>query len=164
MSKPELSRIMRLDRIGPNETPHEVVASAAECASLARRFGIPGIVSLTCRFVLRRLPGSVVSAEGLLEARVTRICVATLEAFDAPVRESFRFRFVPEDMLSDSIDPDADDEIPYQHDTIDLGEAAAQQLALALDPYPRKPGARMADVAADPAERRLGNVVNFRRQ
>ncbi len=50
MSRPELSRVVRLDRIGQHATQHEVVASPEERAALARRFDIPGIVSLTCRF------------------------------------------------------------------------------------------------------------------
>jgi hypothetical protein len=33
---------------------------------------------------------------------------------------------------------------------LDLGEAAAEQLALALDPYPRKPDARLLGAAEDP--------------
>ncbi len=32
---------------------------------------------------------------------------------------------------------------------IDLGEALAEQLALALDPYPRKPGAKLPSEASD---------------
>jgi hypothetical protein len=43
---------------------------------------------------------------------------------------------------------------------IDLGEAVAQQLAVALDPYPRAPGAAWpqadtgdADIAAEPVRR-----------
>ena len=32
---------------------------------------------------------------------------------------------------------------------LDLGEAAAEQLGLALDPYPRQPGAELAAAAED---------------
>jgi hypothetical protein len=32
---------------------------------------------------------------------------------------------------------------PLPADAIDLGEAVVQQLAVALDPYPRKPGAEI---------------------
>ena len=42
---------------------------------------------------------------------------------------------------------------PFDGSAIDIGEAAAQQLALALDPYPRAAGASLAGSAdaADPA-------------
>ena len=36
------------------------------------------------------------------------------------------------------------DEIPYEGDRIDLGEATVEQLALGLDPFPRRPGVRAA--------------------
>ncbi|MDB5401383.1 MAG: hypothetical protein JWQ55_3401, partial [Rhodopila sp.] len=35
------------------------------------------------------------------------------------------------------------DEIPFDANLIDLGEAAAEQLGLALDPYPRMPGVEL---------------------
>jgi hypothetical protein len=38
---------------------------------------------------------------------------------------------------------------PLPSDILDIGEAVAQQLSLALDPYPRAPGA----IAGAPAER-----------
>lgn len=163
MSKPELYRPIRIDRIGDRELDHEVIASAAECEALARRFDIPAIRSLTCHFELHHEPGQAVRAAGHLQALVTRICVATLEPFDSRVDEDFRLRFVPETMLSEAIDPEADDEIPFVGDTIDLGEAAAQQLALALDPYPRRPGAEVSAVSPESPRRQLGDAVNFRR-
>ena len=42
-----------------------------------------------------------------------------------------------------SEDPEAPDEIEAEGDSVDLGEAIAEQLALALDPYPRVPGAAL---------------------
>jgi uncharacterized metal-binding protein YceD (DUF177 family) len=76
-----------------------------------------------------------------LRARVVRTCVVTLEDFETLTEERFRVRFVPVGRESDDDDPESDDEIPYTAGMVDLGEAAAEQLALALDPYPRKPGA-----------------------
>ena len=163
MSKPELFRPVRLDRIGPDESQHEVVATPEECEALARRLDIPAIRSLICRFDLRRGPVQSVIAAGYLQACVTRICVATLEPFEMSVKEDFHLRFVPESALSEVIDPEADDEVPYSDETIDLGEAAAQQLALALDPYPHRPGAEIPETSLETTGRRLGDVVNLRR-
>ena len=39
---------------------------------------------------------------------------------------------------------DALDTLPIENGAIDLGEAAAETLALALDPFPRSPGADAA--------------------
>ncbi len=38
---------------------------------------------------------------------------------------------------------------PFVDGTLDLGEAAAEQLALALDPYPRAPDAVLPDMPED---------------
>ena len=60
-------------------------------------------------------------------------------------------RFVVEEQADEDIDPESEDEIVYDGSTIDLGEAATEQLALGLDPYPRKPGATLDDEADAPS-------------
>ncbi len=140
---PELSRPFAIDRMG--EASRVVVeANAEERAAIARRLGIVDVSALTCRFALRRWEGATVQAEGSLRARVTQVCVVSMESFDSDISEDFAVRFVPEGMETDEIDLDAPDEIPYAGAVIDLGEATTEQLALALDPFPRKPGAAIA--------------------
>ena len=55
---------------------------------------------------------------------------------------------MPDGTEAEDDDPEAPDDIPYGGGSIDLGEAAAEQLALALDPYPRRPGAVLAETTA----------------
>ena len=81
-----------------------------------------------------------------MRAKVTQTCVVSLDDFDAPVEEVFQVRFVPVGQETVEMDPEADDEIPFESNVIDLGEAAAEQLGLALDPYPRMPGVEMPAV------------------
>ena len=93
-------------------------------------------------------------AEGALRARVTQVCVVSTDPFEAELSEDFVLCFAPEDEIPDEIDPnDPVDMVPMTGETIDLGEAAAEQLALALDPYPRRPGAEPPwfEEAAPPA-------------
>ncbi|MBV8592269.1 MAG: DUF177 domain-containing protein [Acetobacteraceae bacterium] len=135
---PELHRPVPADQIASQGEEMIVEASAAECAALALRFGLPEVVSLRCRFRLSPASGGAVAALGHLRARVVQVCVVTLEPFEALVEERFSVRFVPEGTETDLIDPEAEDEIPYANGILDLGEASAEQLALALDPYPRK--------------------------
>lgn len=152
---PELSRRLQvrslgLLRLGEIALETSVEATQAECDRLARRLGVPAVASLQCRFRLSGADGAGrVGADGLLQAVLTRTCVATLEDFEARVVESFTVRFVPEaaDEPSDEdgLDLDADDDVPYAGSAIDLGEAAVEQLALAMDPYPRKPGATLPE-------------------
>ncbi len=149
---PELSRPLAVDVVGPGGLAVEVRASATECAALTRRMAIPAVVDLLCRFHLTAIPGAVLFAEGHLQARVVRVCVVTLEEFETLTEERFRLRFVPAGRESDDDDPESDDEIAYTGAAIDLGETAAEQLALALDPYPRKPDAVLPEAANDPVD------------
>jgi uncharacterized metal-binding protein YceD (DUF177 family) len=149
---PEFHHPLSLDRIGPHGLDLAVEASAAACSALAERMNIPAVLALTCAFHLIREGRDTILARGVLRARVTQICVISLEEFDAPVEEVFQVRFVPSGEESDDIDPEADDEIPFDGNTIDLGEAAAEQLGLALDPYPRMPGVEMPEAEAEPED------------
>ncbi len=146
----ELPHPVSLAQIGTPGMAREVVATAAECAAIAARLLIPAVGALSCRFQLTLAQGGMVVAQGTLLARVTQICVVTLEPFEADLHEDFRIRFVPADEIGDPADDllelDADDEVPYHGIHIDLGEAAVEQLALALDPYPRIPGAELPAV------------------
>jgi uncharacterized metal-binding protein YceD (DUF177 family) len=123
-------------------------------AALARRFGLPEIAHLSGQFTLQHERGGVIAAQLALKAHVTQLCVVSNEPFEADIAEATELRFVPAESFSEDEDfgPDsleAPDEIPYENDMIDLGEALAEQLALALDPYPRKPGAELPGEAND---------------
>jgi uncharacterized metal-binding protein YceD (DUF177 family) len=147
---PEFYRPLSLDRIGPQGLDLAVEATPAECAALAVRMNLPAVLALSCVFHLIREGQDVVLARGTLRAKVTQTCVISLDDFDAPVEEVFQVCFVPSGQETDDIDPESDDEIPFEGNVIDLGEAAAEQLGLALDPYPRMPGAEMPAVEDEP--------------
>ena len=150
MMAPELDRKLPLARIPRTGLTETVTASAAECAALAARFALPEIRSLTCRFRLDPLPGGAIAAAGALRAELVQICVASLDPFPVTIAEDFAVRFVPTGRESDDPDPDAVDEIAFAGTVLELGEAAAEQLALALDPYPRKPDPAPEATAAPP--------------
>jgi hypothetical protein len=148
---PELHRPLAVDAIPAGGLDYVVEANDAELAALAVRMRLPALSSFSCRFRLSPDLAGGIMAEGSLEAEVVQTCVVTLEDFAATVAEQFAVRFVPDGMETDDVDPEAIDEIPYAGGVLDLGEAAAEQLALALDPYPRAPGATLPDMA-DPDE------------
>ena len=147
----ELSRLFAVDRMG-EAARMTVEADASEREAVARRLGVQDVASLVCHFRLRRWEGATVHAEGSLAARVTQVCVVSTDSFTTDVAEDFVVHFVPEGTESDSIDLDEPDEIPYAGAVIDLGEATTEQLALALDPFPKKPGAELPGEAEDAPE------------
>lgn len=142
MIAPEFHRPERRSALPAAGKLVEIKASPEECRALAARFGLPEIHELACGFHLRPEAAGTVLAEARLTARVGQVCVISLEVFATTLAEDFAVRFVPEGAESDGVDLDAIDEIAMVGGILDLGEAAAQQLALLLDPYPRAPNAR----------------------
>ncbi len=145
----ELHRPVPADRVGSAGLAVTVEANDAECTALARRMQLPDVLALRCTFRLVRLTSDTVLAEGHLLAEVVQTCVVSLDDFTAMIDERFRVRFVPTGQESDDPDPEADDEIGYAGGALDLGEAAAEQLGLALDPYPRAPGAELPEIETE---------------
>lgn len=150
---PELSRPVRLDTLGELPRALKVEASAEERQALARRFGIVAIHRLVADTMLVRT-GNAVGCEGRLVADVVQACVASGEDVPQSIDEPFLLRFVPETASEASADEEIEldeaelDEVTYSGGAIDVGEAVAQTLALALDPYPRAPDADAALKAA----------------
>jgi len=146
----ELSRPIAVAKIGGSARAIRISATAEECAAVAARMGLPAIRSLECSFILTTEDDGVsVFAEGRLRAAVTQSCVVSAEEFDALVEDAFALRFVPAGTEREDPNPDLPDEIPYEAGTIDLGEAAAEQLGLVLDPYPRMDGATVLTIEDD---------------
>src|SRR5579862_1243799 len=149
---PELHRPFAVDRVGSSGIDVTIQAGPDELAALTRRMGLPAMLSLTCTFHLHHDVAHRLAGHGHLHAEVMQTCVVSLEDFPAIVEEHFTVFFVPPGEETEDEDPAAPDEISYENGVIDLGEAAAEQLALALDPYPRAPGAELPDSANDPEE------------
>jgi hypothetical protein len=99
-----------------------------------------------------------------VEADITQACVVTLEPVTAHIDAPVEGLFLPEDsklgrqgfgaggeILLDAEGPDAPE--TFSGDTIDVGQLAEEFFGLAIEPYPRKPGARLdADEAGDGTE------------
>ena len=140
---PEFSRPYRLDELGGARAV-SIEADEAERAALAVRFGLIAIQRLKAEAELAR-DGDIVTATGRLEAGVIQACVASGEPVPARIAEDFALRFVPASTESDAEEVELEesdlDDIDYEGSSVDLGEAVAQTMALALDPFPRAPGA-----------------------
>lgn len=147
MSKPvagEFSRFVDLERVSDAEVVHDIAATEEERAALAARFGLLAIDKLEARIRLRRTKGRAeLRLVGRLQAEVTQPCVVTLAPVENTVEEEFTVLYGSAPATADvEIDPEADalwEPLPAA--PLDLGELVAQELSLALDPYPRASGA-----------------------
>jgi uncharacterized metal-binding protein YceD (DUF177 family) len=136
---PTFSRPIRVVEVPAEGKTVEIVTDAAERAALAERFGLLGIDGFSAAFDLRRTRAGGIAVSGRLDADVRQTCVVTLEPFEAHVADDVDVVFLPED-APEAADEEQDTEVLVDG-RIDLGALAAEFLALALDPHPRKSGA-----------------------
>ena len=143
------SRPVALDRAALVPHVREIAASDDERTALAARLGLPSLDKLAAQLSWRRQPGGIICLEGELEAVVTQSCVVTLEPVTAELKERFVRHFARRPPAAEGevvIDPEADDPPePLGDGVVDLGEIVVEQLAIALDPYPRSAGAGLPD-------------------
>ena len=153
--KPEFRRLVSAHEVPPKGVSIPFEADEAECAALARRFAIPGISRLSGVARLRPWRKTGLTLECAYEAALARECVVTLEPMTEEISEEFTLHYLPDEQIERDarfsgaeekeilIDPEAvEPPEPFLNgDRVDYGEAVAEQLSLAMEPYPRKPGA-----------------------
>lgn len=157
--KSEIERLVDLDRMGASGAALEIIASESERTALARRFGFLGLPAFSARVSVERRPGGQVVVEGRLRGRVVQACILTLDPVTQELDEAFRIVF--KQGLAEEHDPESGESLlsaqadapePLQGNLLDVGEMVAEQLSLAADPYPRRPGVRLEDVLPKPRQ------------
>lgn len=144
----EFSRIVAPDRLSAPKLTETLEASPAERAAVARRLGILGVDRLTAELTVKVLGGRLFRVEGRWEAAVRQACVVTLEPVPAVLDGRIEASYAAGGRVPEggevAFDPQAEDPpevVPAAG--LDLGELVVQELAVALDPYPRAPGAEV---------------------
>lgn len=142
------SRPLPLHRVTSAGLEIEVEADEAERGALAADLDLPAIHRLSGRYRVTSTSDRI-RVVGRVEASVDQVCVVTLDPFTAAVDEDVEVEFAPapdrHGAARDApIDLDLADDPPDElaGDAVDLGAITAEFLALGLDPYPKKPGAR----------------------
>jgi len=140
----ELSELSRWVAVRQSEGREiEVVADAAERDRLAERFDLVRVDSLEARVRIGK-DGEAITAHGRIAASIVQSCAISGEDLPVEIDEALSLRFVPEGSeMDEEIELDAQDcdEIYFDGDRFDLGEAVAQSLALSIDPFATGPDA-----------------------
>ncbi len=148
----EFSRPVAVDRLGPEEA-FDIAPSASERAALAKRFGLISLDGLEAKVTLCKLDDARrVRLSATFSVDVVQSCVVTLEPVSSHIEDSFVLVYdegAEEPRKAIFLLEDEDPPEPLIDGVIDVGEAVAEHLALALDPYPRARGADLA--ALDPS-------------
>ena len=140
---PELSKEVELSSLGAGGKLFPLQADDEACARIAKRLGIPRVKSLAGEIRLSATKKDI-KATGVVRAELVRECVASLEEMDEAVDEAFELEFLREEDPEQLQDGREEWELPEVHEgeIFDVGELLVQQLSLAMDPFPRKEGAR----------------------
>lgn len=145
MTPSELSYPVKVRAI--KDDPYVIKANQEQLRALAVRFGLPKIAALRAQLLLTP-KGSDIVVNGPISAEWLQICAVAGDEFPVTMSEEIHLRFVPSQarLADEEIELEAEDcdEIEFDGDSFDLGEAVAQTLGLAIDPYATGPNAAAA--------------------
>ncbi len=142
------SRSFDVSRLGDGSILCEhVEATPEECDRLARFLGTVAVRRLQADVALTRR-GRQVRSDVHVRADVVQACVVTLDDLDTTLDEEFTLIYDPDVRPGGEFDEllcvtDDDPPEPLVDETVDVGAAVCEMMALALDPWPRKPGAEV---------------------
>jgi hypothetical protein len=153
----EIERIVDVDRLGTGGSALDIVASDGERAALAKRFGFLALPVFSARVTVDRRLGGQIVVEGRLRGKIVQACILTLDPVTQELDDTFRIVFKRD--LAEERDPESGEALlsaqpdapePLTENLLDVGEIVAEQLSLAADPYPRRPGVTLEDVLPKP--------------
>lgn len=149
---PAFSHPVKVGTLSASLTTLRLEADAAALAALARQWNVTEVRSLKAELQIARWKKDGVRVKGRVMADLVQECVVTLEPVESHLDEPVEATFVPDgsklaraltaetaEMVLDPDGPDAPD--IFVGDTIDIGQTVAEHAAMAIDPYPKKPGA-----------------------
>ena len=157
-----VSFVANVARLPQKGMPVVIEADANQRAQLAEEHGLLSVGRYRADLLVAPWKRHGVRVSGTVEADIVQECVVTLDPMEASISEEVAAVFLPEDsklgregfhqggeILLDADGPDSPE--TFSGDTIDVGTLAEEFFALAVDPYPRKPGASV-EPASDATE------------
>jgi len=159
----EFSYLAEVLQLPPAGRTYKVEADEESRARVAERLGLKSVEQLKVEVRLRPISGGMISVDGTVTAEVVQTCVVSLVPIPAKVSDPFSLAFATEPLEKEALDDEeeillSDDDMAEAlvDGRIDIGEVAVEQLALALNPYPRAPGVEFNQAAwqddPEPAE------------
>ena len=154
---------VKVGHISANPVEVHLEADSRELAGLAKLWEVLSVEKLAADLKISRWKRDGIRVKGNVRAKIVQACVVTLDPVESEIDENFEHIFIPEDSKlarapsMDAgemvLDPDGPD-LPetFTGDTIDAGAVVTEFAALAIDPYPRKPGIEFEDHIEDTGE------------
>lgn len=156
----EFSRLVDVERLNGKSCVETVEATATERAALAERLDLSALEALTATVRLEPVAGGdFLRASGRFAAQVVQPCSVTLEPVVSDIEESFERTYTFQEPAAPApgqeieLDPEGEEPPdPIVDGMVDLGELVVEELSLAIDPFPRAPGAVFDAAAAGVAD------------
>jgi hypothetical protein len=154
-----LTHPIRIEAIRPRGSEVVIRADERQLPAIATFLGVVSVQSLEARYTLSR-NGERVALEGRIAAALHQACVVTLDPFPVRLDVPVRLDFLAQARRGERDDAGIDIEVLLNEDdppepildgVIDPGTVTLEFLALALDPYPRKPGAQFESSGGEAA-------------
>lgn len=160
---------VHVSRLPKKGLPVAIVADDRQREALASAHGLNEVVRFRADMEVVGWKKGGVKVTGRVRADIVQNCIVTLEPVDEAIDEEFSALFLPEgsrlavprrtdegEILLDAEGEDAPE--LFSGDTIDAGALAEEFFTLAINPYPRKPGAA-AEASGEPADEPRGPLA-----
>lgn len=125
-------------------------ATENERVGLAAALDVIACTRLIARYTIEPLDHGRFQLEGSADITVTQRCVVTLEEIERKYAAPLEVELWPAEALADEsedeetvVDPLGADREPIEDGRIDVGRIVYEELAGAVDPYPRSDGASL---------------------
>lgn len=163
---PEFSRLVPLAQLSTRPFRQRIEATAEERERLSRRFDLISLDRFAAEVELRRQSPEVILLKAEFAAEFEQCCAVTLEPVRGAVSDRFSLVYGPAPEEEQEIKLTSDEPAfePLEGNSIDIGEAVAQELSLALPEFPRDPEARIDEAAiAEPLEGPFARLARMRK-
>ena len=144
MTANEFSHVVKISEVGNHSRNLRLSADEAARHALMARFDLAALYNLEAEISLKHEADAVI-ATGRFTASLAQFCIATHDPVPAELDEAIHIQFIVEPTSNGEVElelaPEDCDTMFHDGQTIDLGEAVAQSMGLALNPYPRSPEA-----------------------
>jgi hypothetical protein len=148
-----LSRVV--STLEPPAGEIRIVASEADRTALAAAYDLIAVKSLEATMTIGPSSGGV-TVEGRVVADIVQTCVVSLVPVEEHIDEVFDVRYVrdPNRLLQPGTEVVVDAGVPdppelLEGPSLDIGRLAEEYFALAINPYPRAPGAELPADTSD---------------
>lgn len=152
--KGSISLPVNVARLPQRGMPLTIEADSNQRSALAQAHGLIEVRSLQADVIVTSWKKGGVQVNGRVNARVIQSCIVSLEPVENLIDEEVSALLLPEgsrlavpkrsaegEILLDAEGDDTPE--TFSGDTIDIGALVEEFFSLAIDPWPRKPGASL---------------------